>query len=902
MSADGAPAAGSAPAALRSKTGGVYMPPHKLAALRAEIKDKESIEYQRLNWESLRKGVNGLVNKVNTSNMVQVVGELFQLNLVRGRGLLCRAVLKAQMASPGFSHIYAALIAVVNTKLPEIGELLLKRTIIQFRRAYRRNNKVVAVALARLLAHLVNQQVAHELVALQMMTLLLEKPSDDSVEVAIGFVKECGQLLSELTPAGINAIFDRFRAVLHEGDIDKRVQYMIEALFAVRKARFADHPSVLPELDLVEREDQITHEVALDEGGLEGEEELDVFQADPTFAANEEAWAAVRTEVLGAEGEADGEEAEAAGGEGASGLHGREHAGELEDADGAAVVGEEEAAGSGAGAASASLVPAAAAGSGAAAGGPILDMSETDLINLRRTIYLTIMNSLDFEECAHKLTRLGIPRGAEAELANMLIECCSQEKTFLRYFALLARRFCMISSVYQEAFEAAFEQQYAGIHRLETNKLRNVAKLFAYLLQCDALPWTVLAGVRLTEEDTTSASRIFVKIVAQELSEYLGLHALRERFADPSMRPYFAGLFPDDDPRHTRFAINFFTSVGLGALTDDLRLTLKRLMAAPPPAPVPAPAAAPAPQPAVPAAERRSRSRSASSDSRSSYSESESSRSPSRSRGRGRGRGRSDRSPSASSYSSSSSYSSYTSSSSSRSRSASPSEDRKGRGAGGREHRTAAGKPRGRHRSPSSSRSRSGSSYSSYSRSPSSASSRRSGSASRSPRPHSRKRSAEGRNPASTGAAAPRAPAASSAELPRKPSSSSSAAAAPARAAEPAGSGAASSRRGEGQEGACRARDGRASGPLEAAPREVHRSNPSGREGGSSAAARDTRRGEEEDLMRGERGGLRKGRSSSSRSRSPAYRSRRDSRSRSRERPSASNRSPPRRSSFGRDR
>ena len=43
----------------------------------------------------------------------------------------------------------------------------------------------------------------------------------------------------------------------------------------------------------------------------------------------------------------------------------------------------------------------------------------------------------------------------------------------------------------QEYFEQVFAQQYASIHRLETNKLRNVAKLFAHLLYADAVPWTV---------------------------------------------------------------------------------------------------------------------------------------------------------------------------------------------------------------------------------------------------------------------------------------------------------------------------------------------------------------------------------------------------------------------------
>ena len=43
----------------------------------------------------------------------------------------------------------------------------------------------------------------------------------------------------------------------------------------------------------------------------------------------------------------------------------------------------------------------------------------------------------------------------------------------------------------QEYFEQVFAQQYASIHRLETNKLRNVAKFFAHLLYSDAMPWTV---------------------------------------------------------------------------------------------------------------------------------------------------------------------------------------------------------------------------------------------------------------------------------------------------------------------------------------------------------------------------------------------------------------------------
>lgn len=48
---------------------------------------------------------------------------------------------------------------------------------------------------------------AHEVLCLEMLTLLLERPTDDSVEVSISFLKECGLKLSEVSPRGINGTF-----------------------------------------------------------------------------------------------------------------------------------------------------------------------------------------------------------------------------------------------------------------------------------------------------------------------------------------------------------------------------------------------------------------------------------------------------------------------------------------------------------------------------------------------------------------------------------------------------------------------------------------------------------------------------------------------------------------------
>lgn len=78
---------------------------------------------------------------------------------------------------------------------------------------------------------MVNQRVAHEILALEILTLLVETPTDDSVEVAIAFLKECGMKLTEVSKKGIEAIFEMLRNILHEGQLDKRVSLELETSF-----------------------------------------------------------------------------------------------------------------------------------------------------------------------------------------------------------------------------------------------------------------------------------------------------------------------------------------------------------------------------------------------------------------------------------------------------------------------------------------------------------------------------------------------------------------------------------------------------------------------------------------------------------------------------------------------
>ena len=45
--------------------------------------------------------------------------------------------------------------------------------------------------------------------------------------------------------------------------------------------------------------------------------------------------------------------------------------------------------------------------------------------------------------------KLKIREGQEVEICTMLIECCAQERTYLRFYGSLGERFCMINKNYQ---------------------------------------------------------------------------------------------------------------------------------------------------------------------------------------------------------------------------------------------------------------------------------------------------------------------------------------------------------------------------------------------------------------------------------------------------------------------
>ena len=137
-------------------------------------------------------------------------------------------------------------------------------------------------------------------------------------------MREVGAFLQENSPKANNVVFERFRAVLNEGSISHRVQYMIEVLMQVRKDKYKDNPIIPEGLDLVEEDEQITHQIPLEEE-LQVQEGLseyqaclkafilnlahypltDIFKFDANYLENEERYKSIKAEILGEDSDDD---------------------------------------------------------------------------------------------------------------------------------------------------------------------------------------------------------------------------------------------------------------------------------------------------------------------------------------------------------------------------------------------------------------------------------------------------------------------------------------------------------------------------------------------------------------------------------------------------------------------
>lgn len=526
---------------------GAYIPPAR--RVKNEKFDDGSEDQQRFLWDENKKKITGLINRANACNLTVIVKELFKCNLIRYKGLFTSALIKAQEVSSAFTDVYAALLAIVNSRIRSIGVLVINRIILNYRQAFLNNSKAKCLVLARFVAHLINQEVVHEALGFQMIEHLINRPSPSSIEIAIVLLRECGAKLSMLNPTCLFDIFKILRDLSLESDFDTRTHEMIDMIHAIKKDKFRDFPPIKPSLDLVSDDEKVTHSILLTDPKREDYlVSSNYFKFDPKWSENEKKYEEFKASLLD-DDEEYSESSEEDDNDEDGGIE------RVTDDKGAIEVKKEDS--------KEDVKP------------KIVDATGKDLTAFRRMVYLTIRSSVRHEEVVHKLLRSNIDPEFHDELCEMILDCCGQERTYESIYGLIASKFCQLyRREFGPKFEKLFEIFYATVHRFETNRIRNIAKFYANLLTTESIDWSCLNCLKLRETATSSAGRCFIKFLFTELVAILSLPVLIEYINDPMKEHAFKELFPMDEEQDIRFSINFFTCSGLGQLTENLRQEL----------------------------------------------------------------------------------------------------------------------------------------------------------------------------------------------------------------------------------------------------------------------------------------------------------------------------------------
>ncbi|CAJ1037015.1 MA3 domain containing protein, putative [Leishmania lindenbergi] len=555
----------------------LYVPPHRRQAAASSsegLSSTCSVAFQQEAWRALSRSITGVVNKVSKDNLEQSAIELFRENLVRGRGLFARSIMRTQQIDSELTPVLAALVSRINKDLPMVVELLCKRLVVQWNRAYLRKDWRYVENASRYLGwlfllHVVEVDVIYQLL---LKHLMAEKRSDEDIDQAAKLFRETFRVMSLKERRSFHEqILTPFRDLLAMDDeelrLSTRSQAVLEScLKEVQEwERRKEKEEPIPEhLVLFDLEVQQTHEMDLDEK-YPTEDALDRYTFDPEYDTHEEQYEAVRKTILGEDWEME----------------------LLQQVADAEV--DEDAEGSDQGADEGADNPSAEAGAAAsgAASSPTtleLDASKTLMDSeerkLRREVYLAMRSSIRADEAVHKILRQMEPQ-TERTICFMVIEGCCEERAYRKMYSMAAERLCKSNSRFQAFFVEAFHARYESASGLTLKQIEYTCKVYSHLLRTGSVYWSrCLSCLDIVENN--ESQRLMIQYLFKGVAEEIGMPEVLERFQkDEELRWHTQRLFPLHQGVETlKAAVNLYVAMGLAEMTTPLRAALEEERAA----------------------------------------------------------------------------------------------------------------------------------------------------------------------------------------------------------------------------------------------------------------------------------------------------------------------------------
>jgi nucleolar MIF4G domain-containing protein 1 len=99
--------------------------------------------------------------------------------------------------------------------------------------------------------------------------------------------------------------------------------------------------------------------------------------------------------------------------------------------------------------------------------------------DLRKRLFCLIMGASDYLDCFEKVIKVGLQKHENRELIHVIVHCCGQERTYNPYYHLLLEKLCKYDRSHRFTLHLLFWDIFKQTQDFDSRKACNLAKLLA---------------------------------------------------------------------------------------------------------------------------------------------------------------------------------------------------------------------------------------------------------------------------------------------------------------------------------------------------------------------------------------------------------------------------------------
>ncbi|XP_055063037.2 nucleolar MIF4G domain-containing protein 1 [Misgurnus anguillicaudatus] len=440
-------------------TAGKYVPPH----LREAVDSK-----RRAELEKLKRSVKGLINRLSQPNMASISSQLEELYMSTSRkdmndtltDILLAACVTPALMPERLLMEHVLLVSVLHHTVGlEVGANFLETVVRQFDKIYSQENVTDKECdnLVCMIAHLYNFQVVHAVLVFDILKKLVTRFSSKDIELVLLVLKNVGFVLRKDDPLALKELISEAqRKASAEGERfqdQTRIRFMLETMLALKNNDMRKIPGYDPEP--VEKLKKLQRTLIHNSAGS-SDMKLRVSLDNLLEAERVGRWWIVGSSWSGAPMIDD---------------HGNKTTTQPTE--------------------------------GKQYSAKILELARKQRMNtdIRRNIFCVLMSSEDYLDAFEKLLRLGLKDQQEREIVHVLMDCCLQEKTFNRFYAVLAEKFCSHDRRFQMTFQFSLWDKFKDLANLSSWSFSNLVQLVTHILHRKCLSLSILKAIEFGELD-----------------------------------------------------------------------------------------------------------------------------------------------------------------------------------------------------------------------------------------------------------------------------------------------------------------------------------------------------------------------------------------------------------------